>query len=258
MKDQLECCGYCGKYFPINTGHDCPNKRELPVTTESKVTHCSKCGKDYYVGLGHTCEPFPANTKFETGAVRSADRVKVRYDLITPIGMKRLGRQAAIAMRQISSESGNKALSLCLGHIFDFLSGNTEYDKFDHLAQATLCLFHFLQIDRKNGYELKNWDDTIRYRYDLIPPEGLKAVAEAYAEGAVKYSAFNWEKGMPVHDILNHAIAHILDWLSGDRSEDHLGHCGWNLMAAMHSQVLWPKLNEGQLRINGCVPPNLC
>lgn len=91
-------------------------------------------------------------------------------------------------------------------------------------------------------------------RYDLITPIGLKCVAEAYAEGSKKYADFNWEKGMPVSDILNHAVAHIYAYLSGDRSEKHLGHAAWNLLAACHSDELWPHLNKN-LRGPGCKPP---
>jgi hypothetical protein len=97
--------------------------------------------------------------------------------------------------------------------------------------------------------------DADDVRYDLITPIGLRRVAEAYAEGAKKYSSFNWEKGFPISDILNHAIRHLYLYLEGDRSEDHLGHAAWNCMAACHSEELWPHLNEGTLRGPGCTPP---
>jgi len=92
-------------------------------------------------------------------------------------------------------------------------------------------------------------------RYDLITPIGLREVARAYAEGSGKYGDFNWEKGMPVHDLLNHAIAHIYRFLEGDRSEPHLGHAAWNVLAAIHSYELWPHLNKGTLRWPDCTPP---
>lgn len=97
--------------------------------------------------------------------------------------------------------------------------------------------------------------DRAKQRYDLISPIGLRQLAETCHEGAEKYSDFNWEKGMPVHDLLNHAVAHIYAYLSGDRSEPHLAHGAWNLFAAMHSEELWPELNEGHLREAGCKPP---
>ena len=99
--------------------------------------------------------------------------------------------------------------------------------------------------------------DTVEaFRYDLVSPIGLREVARTCAEGAAKYGDWNWEKGMPVHDLLNHAIAHVYQYLSGDRSEPHLPHAAWNLLAAIHSEELWPKLNEGNLRKPGCRHPS--
>lgn len=92
-------------------------------------------------------------------------------------------------------------------------------------------------------------------RYDLISPSGLRRLAATCAEGAAKYGAYNWEAGMPIHDLLNHTIAHIFKYLAGDRTEDHLGHGAWGLFAAMHSEELWAELNAGTLRREGCRPP---
>lgn len=97
--------------------------------------------------------------------------------------------------------------------------------------------------------------DAESTRYDLITPIGLRRVAEACAEGAKKYADYNWEKGMPILDLLNHAIRHVYLFLAGDRSEDHLGHAGWNLLAACHSDEQWPELNQNTLRTHGCKPP---
>lgn len=97
--------------------------------------------------------------------------------------------------------------------------------------------------------------DAEATRYDLISPIGLEAVARTCAEGAAKYSDFNWERGMPVHDLLNHALRHIYKYLGGDRSEEHLPHAAWGLLAAIHSEALWPDLNAGTLRGPGCRAP---
>ena len=98
-------------------------------------------------------------------------------------------------------------------------------------------------------------DTFEEFRYDLVSPIGLREVARTCAEGAAKYSDYNWERGMPVHDLLNHAIAHIYQFLSGDRSEPHLPHAAWNLLAAIHSSEVWPDLNDGTLRDPGCKAP---
>lgn len=98
--------------------------------------------------------------------------------------------------------------------------------------------------------------DAEHTRYDLITPIGLAAVARACAEGAKKYSDYNWEKGVPAHDALNHAIRHLYMFLGGDRSEEHLGHAAWNVLAAIHSLELWPEMNEGTLRTGFCRAPD--
>ena len=97
--------------------------------------------------------------------------------------------------------------------------------------------------------------DAEEFRYDLISPIGLEAVARTCAEGAAKYSAHNWERGMDVPDLLNHALRHVFQFLAGDRSEPHLPHAAWGLLAAIHSETLWPHLNKDKLRGPGCTPP---
>lgn len=92
-------------------------------------------------------------------------------------------------------------------------------------------------------------------RYDLITPIGLRALAKTYAEGAEKFGVCNWENGMPVVDLLNHAIAHIYNFLGGDRSEDHLAHAAWNVLGAIHSYELWPEINKELLRGENCAAP---
>lgn len=84
--------------------------------------------------------------------------------------------------------------------------------------------------------------------YHLIPPVGLRRVAETCREGAIKYTPYNWEKGMPVVDLIEHGLQHQYKYLDGDRTEDHLGHAGWNILAAMHSEERWPHINKGTLR----------
>lgn len=84
--------------------------------------------------------------------------------------------------------------------------------------------------------------DAENVRFDLITPIGLRRLAETCAEGARKYGDRNWEKGMPASVMLNHAIRHIYLWLQGDRSEDHLAHANWNIMAVCHFEETMPDL----------------
>lgn len=87
--------------------------------------------------------------------------------------------------------------------------------------------------------------DLAAVRYDLISPIAERRLAETYAEGSKKYSDYNWLKGLPAHDLINHAKAHINMFLTGDKSEDHLAHAVWNLCSLMHFQETRPDMLEG-------------
>ena len=84
--------------------------------------------------------------------------------------------------------------------------------------------------------------DTQHERWDLITPIGLRRLAQTYAEGAQKYTPWNWAKGLPASNLICHAIRHIMLWLSGDRTEDHLAHATWNIMTLMHFEETRPDL----------------
>lgn len=70
-------------------------------------------------------------------------------------------------------------------------------------------------------------------RYDLLPAAGLRRAAESMARGALRYGERNWEQGMPTSEVLNHAIAHVYLYISGDRTEDHLANASCNLLMAI-------------------------
>jgi hypothetical protein len=70
-------------------------------------------------------------------------------------------------------------------------------------------------------------------RYDLIQPIGLRRLAETCAEGAAKHGDTTWER-LRSKDHMNRALAHLVSYQAGDRSEDHLAHAAWRLFALMH------------------------
>lgn len=83
-------------------------------------------------------------------------------------------------------------------------------------------------------------------RYDLMFDnlELLRRLALTYGEGSLKYSPRNWQKGFPESVLVNHAMAHIVQYLDGDTSEDHLAHAVWNLGTIMHQQKHKPALMD--------------
>lgn len=70
--------------------------------------------------------------------------------------------------------------------------------------------------------------------YSLIPSIGLRRVAETCGEGFIKYGQGNWLNGFKQTGLLDHALAHIQAYISGDESEDHIAHAVWNLLTEMH------------------------
>jgi hypothetical protein len=114
-------------------------------------------------------------------------------------------------------------------------------------------LEHFASGAKRSG-------DCKTERWDLISPLALRRLAAVYDEGAKKYGEKNWELGMGIGGLLNHAIRHCYLYLGGDDSEDHLSHALWNLAAAVHSQEMaeagvepWAEMNKNHRRHPGCV-----
>jgi len=68
--------------------------------------------------------------------------------------------------------------------------------------------------------------------YDCLDPVAMEKLAEVLYQGFIKYGADNWRL-IPCVSHLNHALAHIMKFLMGDKSEDHLEHAFCRLMMAV-------------------------
>jgi dATP/dGTP diphosphohydrolase len=76
--------------------------------------------------------------------------------------------------------------------------------------------------------------DNGKTRLDLVPPEGVLAVADILAVGAKKYAARNWEQGMEWSRPYAAAQRHLYAWWGGedrdpDTNKSHLWHACCNL-----------------------------
>lgn len=58
-------------------------------------------------------------------------------------------------------------------------------------------------------------DDGTKIRMELIPPEGLFAVAAVLTRGAAKYEDRNWEKGMAWGRVFGALMRHLWAWWGG-------------------------------------------
>lgn len=77
-------------------------------------------------------------------------------------------------------------------------------------------------------------------RFDLIPAEPLRRLAELYERGAEKYGDRNWEKGQPLSWYLDSLLRHVNCYLAGDRVEDHMTAAAWNAFAFIATET-WIK-----------------
>lgn len=81
-------------------------------------------------------------------------------------------------------------------------------------------------------------------RYDLVTPLAMKRLADIWEKGSLKYSARNWEKGMPLSRYVDSAMRHLFQFLEGRRDEDHAGQSAWNLLCLIHTEEC---INRGLL-----------
>lgn len=87
---------------------------------------------------------------------------------------------------------------------------------------------------------------SAKVRFDLLDSNDtmMRRLAETFAEGFVKYGADNWKKGFKASEYYNHARIHLLQWIGGDTTEDHLAHAVWNLGAIMWTAEHKPELMD--------------
>jgi hypothetical protein len=69
------------------------------------------------------------------------------------------------------------------------------------------------------------------YRLDLVDPFALLVLGRVLLRG-VRYGEDNWRL-IPAKDHVNHALGHIMGWLSGDKTDDHLANAFCRLMMAI-------------------------
>lgn len=89
------------------------------------------------------------------------------------------------------------------------------------------------RINFKSGMRRDTQED--KPRYDLIPHELLKRLAELYARGAVKYGDSNWQLANSDEEYQRFkasAFRHFIDWSSNSNTEeDHAIATIWNIIA---------------------------
>lgn len=79
-------------------------------------------------------------------------------------------------------------------------------------------------------------------RFDLLPMCVIKRLARHYENGCLKYGERNWEKGIPAHSFADSAFRHLVNYLDGEKNEDHLIAAIWNLCGLAWTEEKRPDL----------------
>lgn len=73
--------------------------------------------------------------------------------------------------------------------------------------------------------------------YHLLMPRAIHQLARRLEQGALKYAARNWEKGIPMSAFVDSGLRHLFQFMAADDgTEDHLAASAWNLMACLETR----------------------
>ncbi len=97
--------------------------------------------------------------------------------------------------------------------------------------------------------ELVSKDGKMKLRYDLIPAESLKQLAEVYTISTTKYPERSWEKGLAWSRFFAAMMRHMWAWWSGekidrDNGQHHLAAVAWGALALMELERTHPEHDD--------------
>ena len=92
-------------------------------------------------------------------------------------------------------------------------------------------------------------------RFDLLPWCAIMRIAKHMQESLKVYEPRNWEKGLPMHSMLDSAMRHLAKYMDGWTDEDHLCAAATNLLMAMWTEEKMPEMQDIPSRMHGEVLP---
>lgn len=81
-------------------------------------------------------------------------------------------------------------------------------------------------------------------RTDLLPMCALLRVSKHMEDALTHYPERNWEKGMPMHNMIDSAFRHLMKYVDGWTDEDHLCAAATNLLMAMWMEEKRPEMRD--------------
>ena len=121
-----------------------------PSYPEHEAGHIAAAHKPIFAF--HAVQDSGERSEFDTGAVRDRQAGKGRYDLLSPIAMRRMARHFENGAAKYSDRNWEKGMPLsryldsALRHIFAILEGKTDED---HAAAAEWNMHCFMHTQEK-------------------------------------------------------------------------------------------------------------
>lgn len=81
-------------------------------------------------------------------------------------------------------------------------------------------------------------------RMDLLPMCALLRVSRHMEDALTHYPERNWEKGLPIHSMVDSAFRHLAKYVDGQTDEDHLCAAATNLLMAMWTEEKRPEMQD--------------
>lgn len=125
--------------------------------------------------------------RFSTGAVRSSDAESTRYDLISPIGLRRLAETYAEGAKKYSDHNWLKGfpssciLNHLMKHVDQWRMGDKSEDHLAHAAWGLFALMHFEET-RPDLISLPPWKGSDAQGQKTCAEITQKDIAQAIAQ----------------------------------------------------------------------------
>ena len=81
-------------------------------------------------------------------------------------------------------------------------------------------------------------------RMDLLPWCALLRISKHMEDANTHYPERNWEKGLPMHSMLDSAMRHLAKYMDGWTDEDHLAAAATNLLMALWTEEKKPNMQD--------------
>lgn len=86
-------------------------------------------------------------------------------------------------------------------------------------------------------------------RMDLLPMCALLRISRHMENANTHYPERNWEKGLPMHSMIDSALRHLVKYMDGQMDEDHLCAAATNLLMALWTEEKLPEMQDIPSRV---------